>query len=187
MNDKRKTTISKYLSKHLRHAPEQLGLTLEPGGWVLVADLLAATAQHGFAVTRAELDEVVRDNNKQRFAFDETGQHIRANQGHSTEVDLQLPPCPPPPLLYHGTPEHLVEAIRAEGLKKMARHHVHLSLDVETARKVGMRHGKPAIFVIDAAAMAGAGYTFYVSANGVWLTDSVPPAHLRLLTEERAS
>jgi putative RNA 2'-phosphotransferase len=186
MNDKRKTTISKFLSKHLRHAPEELGLTLEPGGWVLVADLLAAMARHRFPVNRDELDEVVRDNNKQRFAFDETGERIRANQGHSTEVDLQLPPCPPPDLLYHGTPRQLVDTILAEGLKKMARHHVHLSLDVDTARKVGMRHGKPVIFGIDAAAMARAGYTFYVSANGVWLTDSVPPAFLRLLTEESA-
>jgi putative RNA 2'-phosphotransferase len=186
MNDKPKNTISKYLSKHLRHAPEELGLTLEPGGWVLVAELLAATARHGVPITRTELDEVVRDNNKQRFVLDETGQRIRANQGHSTDVDLQLAPCSPPEILYHGTPERLVDTVLAEGLKKMARHHVHLSPDVATARRVGMRRGKPAIFAIDAAAMALAGYTFYVSANGVWLTDSVPPAHLRLLTEERA-
>jgi len=184
MNDKRKTTISKYLSKHLRHTPEALGLALEPGGWVPVTVLLDAMAKHGFPVNHDELNEVVRDNNKQRFAFDETGERIRANQGHSTEVDLQLDASPPPDLLYHGTPESLIDVIVVEGLKKMARHHVHLSPDVDTARKVGMRRGKPAIFAIDAAAMARAGYTFYVSANGVWLTDSVPPAHIWLLTEE---
>jgi putative RNA 2'-phosphotransferase len=125
MNDKRKTTISKYLAKHLRHAPEDLGLTLEPGGWVPVADLLAAAAANGFPITSDELREVVRDNAKQRFAFDETGERIRANQGHSADVDLQLPPSPPPPVLFHGTPEAFIETILAEGLKKMARHHVH--------------------------------------------------------------
>jgi putative RNA 2'-phosphotransferase len=186
MNDKRKTTVSKYLSKHLRHAPEDLGLILEPGGWVSVADLLAAAAANGFSISRDELQEVVRDNAKQRFAFDESGERIRANQGHSSDVDLQLPPYPPPPVLFHGTPEALTETIMAEGLKKMARHHVHLSPDVETARKVGMRRGRPVIFAIDAAKMAADGYTFFVSANGVWLTDAVPPAYLRLLPEERA-
>lgn len=183
MTEKRKTTVSKYLAKHLRHAPEDLGLTLEPSGWVPVAELLAAAAANGFRITADELHEVVRDNAKQRFAFDETGERIRANQGHSAEVDLQLSPSPPPPILYHGTPEHLVETIRAEGLNKMRRHHVHLSKDIPTAQKVGMRRGKAAVFAIDAAKMAADGYTFFVSANGVWLTDAVPPAYLTLLDQ----
>src|SRR5262249_54622636 len=139
-----------------------------------------------FSITPTELEEVVRTNSKQRFSFDESGERIRANQGHTTDVDLQLDPTSPPAILFHGTPRQLTDTILAEGLKKMTRHHVHLSLDVETARKVGMRHGKAVIFQIDAAAMSRDGYTFYMSANGVWLTDAVPSPYLRLLTEESA-
>jgi putative RNA 2'-phosphotransferase len=181
MDDARLVKVSKYLSKHLRHQPQRLGLTLQPGGWVPVEDLLAACARMHFPISRAELEEVIARNNKQRFALDPTGTLIRANQGHSVPVDLQLAPVAPPPTLYHGTAAHLVETIRREGLRKMARHHVHLSPDPETARRVGARHGTPVVFVVDAAAMQQAGIPFYCSANGVWLVDTVPPAYLRLL------
>ncbi len=181
MDDRRLLKVSKYLSKHLRHEPERLGLTLQPGGWVGVGELLAACAAHGFALTRAELDEVVARSDKKRFSFDETGARIRANQGHSTEVDLQLEPAEPPPLLYHGTPERNRDVIRETGLKRLQRHHVHLSGDEATARKVGERRGKPILFAVDAAAMRRDGHTFYRSANGVWLVDEVPPKYLRLL------
>ncbi len=181
MNAKQLVALSKFLSRHLRHAPAELGLTLEPGGWVAVDDLLAGCAHHGKPITRAELDEIVRTSDKQRFAFDETGARIRANQGHSVDVDLQLAPTEPPPILYHGTAEPNLDTIRQHGLKKMARHHVHLSPDVATARKVGQRHGKPVIFAVDAAAMRARGHLFYCSANGVWLTDEVPAGFLRLL------
>ena len=177
MNDKRRTTVSKYLSKHLRHEPEAIGLTLAPGGWVDIPVLLAATATHGFAISRGELDEVVRACNKQRFAID--GDRIRANQGHSVEVELNLPPTSPPPTLFHGTATRFAEQIHRDGLLKMSRHHVHLSADVPTAIAVGKRHGKPLVLVVDAAGMARDGYTFYLSANGVWLTDRVPPQYLR--------
>jgi putative RNA 2'-phosphotransferase len=186
MNDKRKTTISKFLSKYLRHEPEALGLTLAAGGWVPVYELLAATAKHGFPITRADLDEVVKTSDKQRFSFDESATLIRANQGHSAEVDLQLEPANPPALLFHGTAKHSVDAILATGLNKMNRHHVHLSLDVDTARKVAMRHGKPVIFHVDAGRMLQDGYTFFMSANGVWLTDAVPASYLRLVPEDNA-
>jgi putative RNA 2'-phosphotransferase len=181
MDPKRLVKISKYLSKHLRHEPERLGLVLAPGGWVRVDDLLAACARNNFPISREQLEDVVASNDKQRFSFDPTGTLIRANQGHSKAVDLRLEPAEPPALLYHGTGEKNVEAIGRDGLRKMARHHVHLSIDVPTARKVGMRHGKPVIFEVDAAAMRRAGHTFYVSANGVWLTDAVPPEYLRTL------
>ena len=103
MNDKRRVAVSKYLSKHLRHAPEKIGLTLEPGGWVSIADVLRSAANHRMPVTRAELDEVVATCDKRRFAIDPTGEKIRANQGHSTDVDLQLEPTTPPETLLHGT------------------------------------------------------------------------------------
>ena len=121
MEKTRTIKVSKYLAKHLRHAPEDLGLTLEPGGWVLVEALLSACARARFSITRAELEEVVRTNDKQRFSFSDDGLRIRANQGHSTEVDLALSPAIPPAVLYHGTGAGTVELIRREGLKKMRR------------------------------------------------------------------
>lgn len=182
MDEDRLVRISKFLSKHLRHQPERLGLTLAPGGWVDVAELLAACARHHVALTPAMLEEVVARNNKQRFAFDESGARIRAQQGHSVEVDLQLTPEAPPPVLYHGTPRQNVPAILylGDGLLKMTRQHVHLSPDVATARVVGARRGRPVILEVDAAAMHREGIPFYCSGNGVWLVDHVPSAYLRL-------
>lgn len=182
MEQTRLVKISKYLSKHLRHTPDRLGLTLAAGGWVTVDELLAACAAHQFPITRAELEEVVTTSDKQRFSLDETNTRIRANQGHSIEIDLQLEPKIPPDVLYHGTGEKSVAAILQSGLLKMARHHVHLSKDMETARKVGMRHGRPVILTVDAAAMNLAGFTFYCSDNGVWLVDEVPHQYLTPLS-----
>jgi putative RNA 2'-phosphotransferase len=184
MNDEQLVRSSKYLSKHLRHQPERLGLTLAPGGWVPVADLLAACARAGVSISRADLAEIVARNSKQRFSFDPTGMLIRANQGHSVAVDLQLVTSTPPDVLYHGTGERAVPAILRDGLLKMNRHHVHLSTDIATALSVGARHGRPMIFQIDAVAMAEAGHEFSCSDNGVWLVEHVPAGHLRLL--ERA-
>lgn len=181
MDDARLVRISKYLSKHLRHQPDRLGLTLEPGGWVPVGELLAACSRCGFAITRAELDEVVARNNKQRYSFDATGMRIRANQGHSVDVDLQLDPAEPPLTLYHGTGHLTVGLIKDNGLLKMGRHHVHLSPDAATARTVGARHGNPVVFAVNAQAMHRDGHTFYCSANGVWLVDAVPARYLRQL------
>jgi putative RNA 2'-phosphotransferase len=184
MDKTRQTKISKYLSKHLRHTPERLGLTLAPGGWVDVDELLSACAAHQFPLSRAELENVVASSDKQRFSFDEAKTRIRANQGHSIEVDLQLEPQTPPDVLYHGTGEQSVPAILQSGLLKMLRHHVHLSKDVETARRVGMRHGRPVILAIDTVAMQQAGFTFYCSDNGVWLVDQVPALYLSVLRME---
>ncbi len=179
MNNSRLVKISKYLSKHLRHQPERIGMKLAPGGWVSVDELLAACKKHSFPINRAELNEVVASNDKKRFSFDSTGILIRANQGHSVEVDLQLEPTVPPDVLYHGTGHRAVEAILREGLCKMSRHHVHLSSDMATAQKVGARHGRPVVFTVDAAAMHEDGYTFYCSENGVWLVERVPPEYLQ--------
>lgn len=182
MDEKRLIRLSKYLSRCLRHQPEAIGLTLEPGGWVAVDALLAAAARHGVTLSRAELDEIVGRNNKQRFAFDERGSRIRANQGHSVPVDLQLAPVPPPAVLYHGTSSDALGAILREGLRKMRRHDVHLTDDIATAERVGARHGAAVVLRVDAAAMARDGRQFFRSENGVWLTGSVPPQYLRVLT-----
>lgn len=179
MNDAQRKRASKYLSLHLRHHPERLGLTLSEGGWVGVDELLAACADRGFPLSPAELQEIVRRCDKQRFSFDEGGARIRANQGHSVPVDLQLAPREPPARLYHGTPASAADQIARAGLRRMSRHHVHLSVDVPTAERVGARRGEPVIFEVDAAAMHAAGLVFYRSDNGVWLTDEVPPAFLR--------
>ncbi|AMR26721.1 RNA 2'-phosphotransferase [Hymenobacter psoromatis] len=179
MDSKATTRLSKFLSQHLRHQPEAIGLRLVPGGWVAVADLLAACAAYGHPLTRDELEDIVEDNDKQRFAFDETGLRIRAQQGHSVEVDLQLTPATPPAVLYHGTAPAALPAIRAAGLQKMTRHHVHLTTDEATARRVGQRRGRPLLLAIDAAGLHAAGGVFFRSGNGVWLTEAVPPQYVR--------
>ncbi|HET9141037.1 RNA 2'-phosphotransferase [Actinophytocola sp.] len=175
MASERVVRVSKYLSQHLRHRPDRIGLTLDEGGWVDVSVLLAACAAAGFPVTRAELEHVVAVNDKQRFGFDESGTRIRANQGHTVPIDLGLADVAPPSVLYHGTYEQAVPSIRDGGLSPMARHDVHLSADIETARRVGARRGRPVILTVDAARMSAAGHAFRRSANGVWLTATVPP------------
>ncbi|WUJ79760.1 RNA 2'-phosphotransferase [Streptomyces sp. NBC_00377] len=177
MNERRTVKVSKYLSKHLRHQPERVGLTLDEAGWVEIDDLIAASSAHGFPFTRDELDHVVAANDKKRFAVE--GTRIRASQGHSVEVDLGLPAATPPSYLYHGTVARHLDAIRAEGLRPMNRHDVHLSPDRETATRVGARRGRPVVLAVDAAAMHRDGHVFQVSANGVWLTKAVPAAYLR--------
>ena len=178
MDERRLVKVSKYLSRHLRHDPGRLGITLEPGGWVAVDELLRACAARSFAVTRDELHEVVERSDKQRFSFDAAGTRIRANQGHSVEIDLGLAPAIPPDVLFHGTGSGRVDTILREGLRRMKRHHVHLSADVDTATRVGARHGRPVVLEVAAARMAADGHEFFVSDNGVWLTDAVPPEYL---------
>lgn len=169
--------ISRFLSYVLRHHPDEIGLVLDREGWVAIDELLAALAAHGRALDRTSLETIVRESDKQRFAI--RGDRIRANQGHSVQVDLALPPSEPPALLYHGTVRGVLEAIRREGLLKGSRTHVHLSADVETAAKVGARRGKPVILAIDAAAMHLLGHRFFRSDNGVWLVFAVPPRFIK--------
>lgn len=178
LHDRRLVKVSKYLSKHLRHQPERLGLVLEPGGWVPVDDLLDACRRHNFPIDRAQLEEVVERNDKRRFSFDHTGTRLRANQGHTVEVDLQLTPAPPPATLFHGTNTGVLDAVMRQGLRPMGRHHVHLSTTAESARRVGARRGPPVVLAVDAGKMASEGLTFYVTDNDVWLTASVPARFL---------
>jgi len=169
--------ISKRMSKALRHDPGRVGLTLDPAGWVPVETFLAA-----MRISRAELDEVVAGNDKQRFTVQvgpDGVERIRANQGHSVPVDLGLTPVPPPRVLYHGTSAAVLDSIRATGLHRGGRHHVHLSADTSTAHRVGARRAGPVVILtVDAAAMQRAGHEFYRSDNGVWLTDAVPPEYI---------
>lgn len=180
MEEKRKTSVSKFLSLILRHQPAEYGLVLEANGWAPVDDVLSACTKHGHAVTLGELENIVETSEKKRFSFDESARRIRANQGHSTEVAIEFRMMEPPAVLFHGTAERNVATILSEGLKKMARHHVHLSSDIETARKVGARYGKPVIFEVDTIGMRKEGYEFRVSENGVWLVDVVPSRFLRI-------
>lgn len=181
MDEKRKTKISKFLSLILRHKPEAVGLQLDDNGWIAVDKLIKACADYGKKFSLAELEEIVETNDKKRFSFDETGKKIRASQGHSLEVEIEFEEKTPPEILYHGTAEKNVGTIFADGLKKMSRHHVHLSADTETAKKVGTRYGKPVIFKIETKKMLAENFRFYVSANGVWLVENVPPKFLEIL------
>lgn len=175
LDPQRLKKLSKSLSLVLRHRPERVGLTLDEGGWVDVDRLLAAMNW-----SRETLDQVVRENDKQRFAFDPSGTKVRASQGHSVPVDLGLENVQPPDVLYHGTPEASIGLILTEGLNKMRRHAVHLSPDVATARRVGLRRGRCAVLAIDARRMADDGHAFQRSENGVWLTEFVPPEYIHL-------
>ena len=162
------------MSLVLRHKPEEIGLSLDEQGWAKVEDLLAKMQARGKDIDRALLEEIVRTNDKQRFSFSEDRARIRANQGHSLDLDLGLFAKQPPKILYHGTATKNLEIIFKEGLKKMKRHHVHMSENIETARKVGSRYGKPIILKVKSSEMAVAGFEFFQSENGVWLTDTVP-------------
>ncbi len=182
MTEREIIRTSKHLSLILRHKPERVGLKLDHAGWVAVSELLQALNQRGFPLTLDQLKHVVATNDKKRFAFSEDGLRIRASQGHSVQVDLQYKPQPPPEFLYHGTPERFVQSIRATGLNKGRRHHVHLSPDPVTAGKVGQRRGRPVVLKIRAGEMHRAGHVFWRSANNVWLVDSVPPHFIKPLS-----
>ncbi|MDX1946043.1 MAG: RNA 2'-phosphotransferase [Pirellulaceae bacterium] len=169
---------SKFLSLVLRHKPEEIGLTLDEQGWADVDELIRLVNQSGRSLSRALVEQMVADNDKKRFAFSDDGRRIRANQGHSVEVDLALPPAVPPERLFHGTATRFLDSILATGLHAGNRQQVHLSRDQETAVKVGSRHGRPVVLVVRARDMHRAGHAFYLSKNSVWLTDRVPPEFL---------
>jgi putative RNA 2'-phosphotransferase len=164
---------SKFLSLLLRHAPETIGLELDEHGWASIDDLVGLSASSATPLTTEMIELVVRTSDKQRFRISDDGLRVRANQGHSLEVDLELRECAPPDVLYHGTALAFLPSIRADGLVRGARQHVHLSADAITARRVGARHGAPVVLEILATQMATAGAAFYLSENGVWLTHSV--------------
>ncbi len=169
--------LGRFLSLVLRHDPHAAGITLDEHGWADVNALLAGVNRTGRKIDLFTLERIVRENNKQRYSFNEDHTKIRANQGHSISVDVELREVEPPKYLYHGTASRFLPAIQAEGIRRMSRQYVHLSGDFETAMAVGKRHGIPVVITIDAAAMARDGVTFYRSENGVWLCEHVEPKY----------
>lgn len=171
-------SLSKFMSLVLRHKPDTIGLTLDKNGWADVSGLIEKMNAHGNPATREDVQYVIDNNDKKRYVLSEDGKRIRAAQGHSLDVELDLKKEVPPFKLYHGTVEKFIPAIREGGLLKMNRHHVHLSKDEATALNVGGRRGKPLILEIAARHMHTDGHVFYLSDNGVWLTDSVPTTYI---------
>lgn len=165
--------LSIFLSLVLRHRPEEGHVTLDEHGWADVEELLTGICSTGRKIDRDILEEIVATDKKQRYSFSQDKKLIRANQGHSIPVDVELEQKEPPEFLYHGTAEAFLDAINAEGLKPMSRLYVHLSKDIETAIKVGKRHGKPVVLQIHSGEMHRDGQPFYLSENGVWLTKKV--------------
>lgn len=176
--------ISKFLSWVLRHEPDAINLVLDENGWVSVDELISKADSH-FKLTPDMIKEVVTNNKKQRFALSEDNKSIRANQGHTIEIDLDLPFVEPPEILYHGTATRFLDSINQEGLKAMSRHDVHLSFDRKTAHNVGSRHGKVVILIVKAKEMYEAGFKFQCSKNNVWLTSSVPLDYIEVETREK--
>ena len=170
--------LSKWMSLVLRHEPAKFGLVLDSAGWARVDDLLAAAGRAGVPLDDASLRRVVAENDKRRFALSDDGARIRASQGHSVAVALGLEPVEPPAVLFHGTATRFLDSIRREGLIPGRRRHVHLSADEAAAAAVGARHGRPAVLRVDAARMHADGHRFYLSANGVWLTEAAGAAYL---------
>ena len=170
--------MGKFISLILRHKPETVGITLDEHGWANVDELISGIAKRQY-FDMSMLEEIVATDSKQRYSFNEGKTLIRANQGHSISVDVELEKAMPPEYLYHGTGEKYVSSIVVQGLLPKSRLYVHLSSDNNTAKKVGARHGKPVEYRISAGKMAEDGYAFYKSVNGVWLTKEVPVEYFK--------
>ncbi len=167
--------VSKFLSLVLRHKPEAIGLALDPEGWALIDELISKAH---LELTPALIEQIVATSDKQRFAISDDGLSIRANQGHSIDIDLGLDPVAPPQTLYHGTASRFLNSIKQQGLRPQNRQYVHLSADIETAIKVGQRHGKPVVLEIPALQLHQTDHRFFQANNGVWLTKLVGPEYL---------
>lgn len=181
-NNKNDTAMGRFLSLVLRHNPSAAGLVLDKNGWADVEALLAGVNRTGRRIDQAMLERIVKENNKKRYQFNDDHTKIRACQGHSVAVDVELQQEIPPDTLYHGTAVHVVDSIMKQGITRQTRQHVHLSAEIKTALNVGGRHGKPVVLHVDAGAMTRAGIKFYHSDNGVWLCEHVPPQYLSVLT-----
>ncbi|HIE02471.1 MAG TPA: RNA 2'-phosphotransferase [Thiotrichaceae bacterium] len=179
MTKNQEIKISKFLSYVLRHQPESIGLSLDKNGWASVADILKNAS---LPLSLEELKQVVENNDKQRFSFNDDLSLIKANQGHSVKIELAFQAITPPDTLYHGTAQHFLKSIQQQGITKGKRHHVHLSKDIQTASKVGKRHGQLVILAIEAKTMHETGYPFYLSDNGVYLVEEIPPRYFQVMS-----
>lgn len=171
--------ISRYMSLILRHKPDVIGISLDEHGWANVNEFINGIAKNNAGFNMESLEEIVRTDSKQRYSFNDDKTLIRANQGHSIPVDVELKEKEPPEYLYHGTGEKYVESINRQGLIPKSRLYVHLSKNVKTAESVGERHGRPIVYLVHSCKMYKDGYKFYLSANGVWLTKKVPVEYLQ--------
>ncbi len=178
MTKKEETRASKFLSLVLRHKPETIDLNMDVNGWAEVEELLLKLEQSDVKLSLESLQAIVANNDKKRFAFSSDLKKIRASQGHSLNIDLNLKKSTPPAILFHGTAEKNIGSIKEKGLLKGERQHVHLSTDIETARKVGSRHGKPVVLKVSSEEMHISEIVFYKSKNGVWLTNRVQPRYI---------
>lgn len=176
--DQQLKKISKYLSFLLRHKPDSIGLKLDNQGWASIDELIELTTD--IKLSREIIEIVVETNDKQRFSISDTGTKIKANQGHSITIDLNLAPTEPPAYLHHGTASRFLESILEKGITKQQRHHVHLTESLAVAKAVGSRYGKPVILCIDSQAMVKDGFDFFKTTNNVWLVDEVLPAYLKI-------
>lgn len=181
MQEEKHIKLSRFLSLILRHKPEEIGLILDNQGYLEVEKLLQGINNTGRKIDKDILDEIVASDNKQRYSYNYDGTKIRANQGHSVKVDLGLTKSKPPEFLYHGTVERFLDNINKQGLLRMGREYVHLSVEIDTAKSVGERRGKPVILIIEADKMMEDGYEFYLSENGVWLTEEVPAKYISIM------
>lgn len=177
MTERNRTASGRLIALILRHKPEMIGIKLDEHGWADVDKLLEGVNRN-HSLTREQLEEIVRTDNKQRFPFNEDKTKIRANQGHSISVDVELQEAEPPEFLYHGTGEKFVSSIKETDILPCNRLYVHLSSDIDTAIKVGSRHGKPFVFTVSSGQMYRDGYKFFRSVNGVWLTKKVEAKYL---------
>ena len=167
-------SLGRFISLILRHRPEEIGLTLDPEGWANVDELLDGINKTGRKIDMVTLERIVRENNKQRYTLSPDKKRIRANQGHSIDVHVEMERREPPEKLYHGTASRFLDSIKEKGICKMSRQYVHLSKDVSTAINVGKRHGDPVVLVVDTKRMAADGFVFMISANGVWQSQDIP-------------
>ncbi|MDR2655436.1 MAG: RNA 2'-phosphotransferase [Oscillospiraceae bacterium] len=186
MNDQKEDVkLGRFISLVLRHRPEAAGIALDKNGWAPVGELIAGMNANGRPIDREKLERIVRGDDKQRYSFSPDGTKIRANQGHSVDVDVEIKETAPPKELYHGTACKFLGGIMRTGLDRRQRQYVHLSADIETAIKVGRRHGEPAVLAVDSRKMAKDGFKFWLSENGVWLCESVPAEYLSLQVKFR--
>lgn len=179
VSEKQQTHISKFLSLVLRHKPETIGIQLDQNGWIDISELIEKSNKYGVQFDIETLNHIVATNSKNRFAFNDKCDKIRASQGHSLEIELGYTNQKPPEILFHGTSEKSVQSILEKGLERQNRQHVHLSSDIDTAAKVGQRHGKPFVFLVLAEQMHKDNFQFFISDNGVWLTNNVPTKYLK--------